>query len=153
MGSVAATLTARLRLGRTDGRYIVVTVWEYSPGDVFLSMLWFFLFFIWIWLLISVFSDVFRSDDLSGWGKAGWTILVIVLPYLGVLVYLIVRGHKMGQHAMRHAAQQEEQMRSYVQSVSGPPSTAAEIERLAGLRADGTLSEEEFQQAKAKLLT
>jgi hypothetical protein len=153
MGAVAATVTARLRLGRIDGRYIVVTVWEYSPGDVFLSMLWFFLFFIWIWLLISVFSDIFRSDDLSGWGKALWTILVIVLPYLGVLVYLIVRGSKMSQHAARHAAQQEQQMRSYVQSVASPPSAAAEIERLAGLRTDGTLTEEEFQQAKAKLLT
>jgi hypothetical protein len=130
---------------------IVVTVWEYTPGDVFLSMLWFFLFFIWIWLLISVFSDIFRSDDLSGWGKALWTIFAIVLPYLGVLVYLIARGNKMGQHAVRDAARREQDMRTYVQGVAGT-STAGEIERLAELQRNGTISEAEFQQAKAKLL-
>jgi len=131
----------------------VVTVWEYTPGDVFLSMLWFFLFFIWIWLLITVFADIFRSDDLSGWGKALWTILVIVLPYLGVFVYLIARGHKMSEHAMRQAQRQEEQMRTYVQSVAGSSTSAAdEIARLAELRDKGTLSEEEFQAAKARAL-
>ena len=130
----------------------MVTVWEYSPGDVFLSMLWFFLFFIWIWLLISVFADIFRSDDMGGWGKAGWTILVIVLPYLGVFVYLIARGKKMGEHAARDARRQDEQMRAYVQGVAGAPSAAAEIERLAALRTSGAISDEEFQQAKAKLL-
>ena len=68
---------------------------EFGTGQVFWSMLWFFLFFIWIWLLIVVFGDIFRSHDLSGWGKALWTIFVIFLPYLGVFVYLIARGHKM----------------------------------------------------------
>jgi hypothetical protein len=117
---------------------MVVTAWEYSPGDVFLSMLWFFLFFIWIWLLITVFADIFRSDDLSGWGKALWTIFVIVLPYLGVFVYLIARGKKMGEHAVRDAARQEQQMRSYVQSVAGSStSTADEIGRLAELKTSG----------------
>src|SRR4051794_9633543 len=114
-------------------------------------MLWFFLFFIWIWLLISVFADVFRSDDLSGWGKALWTVFVIVLPYLGVFVYLIARGKKMGQHASRDEAMREEQRRSYIHSGSGT-STAGEIERLAELQRQGTLSDAEFQQAKAKLL-
>jgi type VI protein secretion system component VasK len=130
----------------------VVTVWEYTPGDVFLSMLWFFLFFIWIWLLITVFADIFRSDDMSGWSKALWTIFVIVLPYLGVFVYLIARGHKMSEHAMHQAQRQEEQMRTYVQSVAGAPSAADEIARLAELRDKGSLSEEEFQAAKAKVL-
>jgi hypothetical protein len=129
-------------------------VWEYTVGDAFLTMLWFFLFFIWIWLLISVFSDIFRSDDLSGWGKALWTIFVIFLPYLGVFVYLIARGKKMGEHAVSDAARQEQQMRSYVQSVagSGGTSTADEIGRLAQLKDQGAISDEEFQQAKAKLL-
>jgi hypothetical protein len=131
----------------------VVTVWEYSPGDVFFSMLWFFLFFIWIWLLISVFSDIFRSDDLSGWGKALWTIFVIVFPYLGVFVYLIARGKQMGVHATNDAIRREQEMRSYVQSVAGTStSPAAEIERLAELHKSGAISEAEFQQAKAKLL-
>src|SRR6185503_7579670 len=120
----------------------------------FLSMLWFFLFFIWIWLLITVFADIFRSDDLSGWSKALWTIFVIVLPYLGVFVYLISRGKKMGEHAMRDAKQRDQQMRSYVQEVAGSGgSTASEIERLAELQKQGAISDEEFRQAKAKLLT
>ncbi|MFC7494140.1 MULTISPECIES: SHOCT domain-containing protein [unclassified Nocardioides] len=130
----------------------MVTVLEYTPGDVFLSMLWFFLFFIWIWLLITVFSDIFRSDDLGGWGKALWTVFVIVLPYLGVFVYLIARGKKMGEHAVRDAQRRDQQMRDYVQSVSGTSSGASEIERLAQLRSSGALTEEEFQQAKAKVL-
>ena len=81
----------------------MTAVWEYTVWDAFWTMLWFFLFFIWIWLLIMVFSDIFRSHDLSGWGKALWTMFVIVLPYLGVFVYLIARGKKMGEHAVRDA--------------------------------------------------
>lgn len=132
----------------------MVTLWEYTPGDVFLSMLWFFLFFIWIWLLISVFSDIFRSEDLGGWGKALWTIFVIFLPYLGVFIYLIARGKKMGEHAVADAARQEQQMRQYVQSVAGssPASAAEEIARLHELKNSGALTEEEFQAAKAKML-
>ena len=77
---------------------------EFGTGQVFWSMLWFFLFFIWIWLLIIVFGDIFRSHDLGGWAKALWVIFVIVLPYLGVFVYLIARGHKMQEHAVQAAA-------------------------------------------------
>jgi hypothetical protein len=76
---------------------------QFGTGQVFLSMLWFFLFFIWIWLLIVVFADIFRSHDLGGWGKALWTIFVIVLPYLGVFVYLIARGGKMADRAAESA--------------------------------------------------
>jgi hypothetical protein len=127
---------------------------EFGTGQVFLSMLWFFLFFIWIWLLIIVFTDIFRSHDLSGWGKALWTIFVIVLPYLGVFVYLIARGHHMQERTMKDAADREADFRQYVQSVSqtSPGATADEIARLADLRDKGTISEEEFQQAKAKVL-
>ncbi len=130
----------------------MISVWEYTVGTAFFSMLWFFLFFIWIWLLISVFGDIFRSDDLSGWGKALWTGFVIVLPYLGVFVYLIARGKEMGEHRVRDVSRREEQMRSYVQDVAGGGSTAEEIERLAALQAQGAITEEEFRQAKAKLL-
>src|SRR3954447_26850082 len=105
-----------------------------GSGQFFLSLLYFAMFFIWIWMMVVVFGDIFRSDDLSGWGKALWTIFVIVLPYLGVFVYLIARGKKMGEHAVRDAARQEQQMRSYVQSVaSTTTSTADEIGRLAEL--------------------
>jgi hypothetical protein len=124
---------------------------EFGTGQVFWSMLWFFLFFIWIWMLIVVFGDIFRSDDLSGWGKALWSIFIIFLPYLGVFVYLIARGKKMGQHAIDDAQRQDAAFREYVQNVA-PASSAEEIARLAQLRDQGVLSEAEFQQAKAKAL-
>ena len=91
---------------------------EFGTGQVFWSMLWFFLFFIWIWLLIIVFGDIFRSPDLSGWGKALWSIFVILVPYLGVFVYLIARGHKMQEHAMQQAQEQDAAMRQYVQNAA-----------------------------------
>jgi hypothetical protein len=126
---------------------------DFGSGQVFLSFLWFFLFFIWIWLLIIVFGDIFRSPDLSGWGKALWTIFIILLPYLGVFVYLIARGKKMGEHAAQQAAAQEAQMRQYVQSVATTGGGSAdEIAKLADLRDKGVISEEEFQAAKAKAL-
>jgi predicted membrane channel-forming protein YqfA (hemolysin III family) len=130
----------------------VTSVWEFTVWESFLTMLWFFLFVIWIWLLVMVFSDIFRSDDLSGWGKALWLIFVILLPYLGVFVYLIARGKEMSEHRIRDAQQREQQMRTYVQDVAAGGSAADEIERLAALHAQGTITEEEFRQAKAKLL-
>ena len=125
---------------------------DFGTGEVFWSFLWFFMFFIWIWLLIIVFSDIFRSRDLSGWGKALWTIFVIIVPYLGVFVYLIARGHKMNEHAMQQAQRQDAQVREYVQSVAGSTSTADEIQRLHELQNKGAITPEEYQQAKAKLL-
>ena len=126
----------------------------FGTGQVFWSMLWFFLFFIWIWLLIVVFSDIFRSHDLSGWAKALWTIFVIFLPYLGVFVYLIARGGKMQSHAVQDAQAQDAAFRQYVQSAanSNGRSAADEISQLVDLRNKGVISEEEFQQAKAKAL-
>jgi hypothetical protein len=118
-------------------------------------MLWFFLFFIWIWLLIVIFGDIFRSPDLSGWGKALWSIFIILVPYLGVFVYLIARGHKMHEHAARDAAAQEVAFREYVQNVASTDSgggSAAEITKLADLRDKGVITEEEFQRAKARAL-
>ena len=116
----------------------MTTVWEFTVLEAFWSMLWFFLFFIWIWLLITVFSDIFRSDDLSGWGKALWTVFVIVLPYLGVFVYLIARGQKMGEHAVRDALAPrgpDAQLRPGGRGQR--TSTAGEIERLAAAAAAG----------------
>ena len=128
---------------------------EFGTGQVFWSMLWFFLFFIWIWMLIVVFGDIFRSSDLSGWGKALWTIFVIVMPYLGVFVYLIARGKKMQQHTIEAAQAQDAAMRQYVHEVtaSSGGGSADEIARLAALRDQGVLSESEFQQAKSKALS
>src|SRR4249919_1025575 len=98
------------------------TAGSFGTGQVFWSMLWFFLFFIWIWLLIVVFGDIFRSDDLGGWGKALWTIFVIVVPYLGVFVYLIARGRKMSEHASAAARQQDEAARQYIRAAAGSDS-------------------------------
>jgi hypothetical protein len=127
---------------------------EFGTGQVFWSLLWFFLFFLWIYILIVVFSDIFRSDDLSGWGKAGWVIFVVILPWLGVLIYLIARGKKMQEHAVTHAQQMEAAQRQYIQSVTGSGGSGAadEISRLADLKAQGVITDEEFQAGKAKAL-
>jgi len=127
---------------------------DFGTGQVFWSMLWITLFVIWIWLLIAIFTDIFRSPDLSGWGKALWSIFVIFLPYLGVFVYLIARGGKMREHAMAQAQAQDEAMRAYVQDVagSGGGSTADELTRLAGLRDQGVITDAEFEQLKAKTI-
>jgi hypothetical protein len=131
-----------------------MVVAEFAVGQVFYSMLWFFLFFIWIYMLIVVFGDIFRSDDLSGWAKALWTIFVIVLPYLGVFVYLIARGGKMAQRNVESQQRSQQDLDQYVRSVagSGGSSVAAELEQLAKLRDQGTITEEEFAALKSKAL-
>ena len=127
-----------------------MVVAEFGTGQVFWSMLYFFMFFIWIWLLISVFSDIFRSHDLSGWGKGLWTIFVIFLPYLGVFVYLIARGKKMHEHAIETAQAQDKAFRSYVQEAAAP-SDADQLAKLASLRDQGVIDDAEFQRMKAKV--
>ncbi len=124
---------------------------EWGTGQVFWSMLWFFLFFIWIWLLVIVFSDIFRSHDLSGVAKALWVIFVIIVPYLGVFVYLIARGHKMQEHAVEAAQKQDAAMRTYVQSVS-TVSPADELAKLADLKAKGVIDDAEYERLKTKAL-
>jgi chemotaxis signal transduction protein len=128
---------------------------EFGSGQVFWSMLWFFMFFIWIWLLIIVFSDIFRSHDLSGWAKAIWVIFIILIPYIGVLVYLIARGHKMQERTIRQAQQMDSAQRQYIQSVAGSgggAGVADEISRLADLKAQGVITDAEFAAGKAKAL-
>lgn len=121
-------------------------------ADLFWSMLWFFLFFIWIWLLITIFADIFRSADLSGWAKALWVIFVIILPFLGVLIYLIARGHSMQDRAAQDAAAADEATRAYIKEAAGTTSSADELAKLASLRDQGVLSNEEFEAQKAALL-
>jgi hypothetical protein len=129
---------------------------DFGTGQVFWSMLWFFLFFIWIWILITVFADIFRSHDLSGWAKAIWVIFVIFLPYLGVFVYLIARGHKMSEHAMEAAQAQDAAAKQYIRdSVGSSPggSAADELSRLADLKAKGVIDDAEFDRLKAKVVS
>ena len=122
--------------------------------DFFWTMLMFFLFFLWIWLVITVFIDIFRSDDMSGWAKAAWVVFVIVLPFLGVLIYVIVRGNSMQERQMARNASQAQAQQEYIQSVagSGSSSTADQMSKLAELHKDGTLTDSEHQSQKDKLL-
>jgi Short C-terminal domain/Phospholipase_D-nuclease N-terminal len=127
--------------------------YDYPLLGVFWTMLEFFFFFIWIWLLIIVFSDIFRSRDLGGLAKALWVIFVIVIPLLGVLIYLIARGHGMQERAAERARQQDQTFRAYVQETASSPTAADEVAKLADLKASGAITEEEFEAAKAKALS
>ena len=121
--------------------------------DLFWSMLWFFVFVAWIWLLFTIMADVFRSRDLSGGAKALWTLFVIFVPLLGAFIYLLIRGSDMTDRAEQIAMEREEMTRDYIQSAAGgDASTADEIDKLARLRDSGMITEEEFQTQKAKLL-
>jgi len=127
---------------------------DYPVLDAFLTMLYFFLFIIWIWLLIMVFIDVFRSHDIGGLAKALWVIFIIILPFLGVLVYLIARGGKMHERAAQEAARQQKAFDQYVRQTAATPgsSTADQLSKLAELKNQGVLSEAEFEAEKAKIL-
>jgi ABC-type transport system involved in multi-copper enzyme maturation permease subunit len=126
---------------------------EFELGDALLSILFFFLWFLWIFLVITIIIDVFRSHDLSGWAKALWVLFIIMVPLIAVLIYLIARGHTMQQRWQRQAQQQEELFRQQVQAAAGSSSPADELAKLSDLRSQGVISEEEFQQLKAKALS
>lgn len=125
---------------------------DFGVGQVLWSLLWFFLFFIWIMLFFNVAIDIFRSSDLSGVAKAIWIIALILLPYLGVFIYLIARGDKMHERAAKDFQAQEAATADYIRNVAGA-SPAAELERLDGLRSRGVISDEEFASLKAKILS
>jgi hypothetical protein len=127
---------------------------SYPILDIFLTTLYFFIFIIWLWLLFMVFIDIFRSHDLKGWAKGLWVIGIIVMPYLGVLVYLIFRGGKMHERAAQQAAQQQKAFDQYVKQAAGTPgnSTADQLAKLANVKSQGLLTEAEFDAEKAKIL-
>lgn len=129
---------------------------NYPLLDLFLTMLYFFLWVAWIFLLVRIVLDIFRSADLGGWAKAGWLLFILVLPFLGVLVYLVARGGRMHEREVGAVRQQEEQVQQYLrQAVHNPPrgqSTASELERLAALRDQGVLTDDEFTREKSKVL-
>jgi hypothetical protein len=127
---------------------------SYPVLDAFLTILYFFMFFIWIWLLIVVFGDIFRSHDLGGMAKALWCILIIVIPYFGVFIYLIARGGKMHERAAQQAAQQQKAFDQYVRQTASAPGddTATQLSKLADLKKQGVLTDAEFDAQKAKIL-
>ena len=125
---------------------------QFGVGQFLWDLVWFFLLVLWLVLLFRVFGDIFRSHDMGGFAKALWVIFVILMPFLGVLVYLIARGSKMAEHAQAAAQAQQAAAQQYIQQAAAPLSSADELKRLAGLRDKGVLSEEEFQTAKAKVL-
>ena len=124
---------------------------SYPLLDIFWTMLEFFLWIVWIWIFVMVIFDIFRSHDLSGWGKALWVLFVAIIPLIGVLVYLIVRGGSMHERAQRQATRQDEAFRSYVQDAASP-SPADQLAKLADLRDRGVITPEEFSREKEKVL-
>jgi Short C-terminal domain/Phospholipase_D-nuclease N-terminal len=128
--------------------------YTYPLLSIFWTMLEFFIFFLWIWLLIVIFGDIFRSRDMGGLAKALWVLFVIIVPYLGVLIYLIARGGKMHERAAAAAAQQQQAFDTYVKQTAGSSGGSAdELAKLADLKAKGVLTDAEFEAQKAKVLT
>ncbi|WP_443077594.1 SHOCT domain-containing protein [Streptomyces sp. SP17BM10] len=131
---------------------------DYPVLDIFWTTCLIFLWILWFMLLFRVFGDLFRDDSLSGWAKAGWAVFVLVLPFLGVFVYLIARGTGMGRRELKAAQEREAEFRSYVREAAGTPSapstpsTTDELARIAELHTTGKLTDEEYQRAKARIL-
>lgn len=124
-----------------------------SFWDVFVSIFWFMLLVAWFWLLMSIVTDIFRDHEMSGFGKAAWCFFVIVLPWVGVLTYLIARGRSMNERAMKTAAENEQAFRQYVrQAATSSSGVADELGRLAELYAQGKISAEDYEAAKRSVL-
>jgi hypothetical protein len=127
--------------------------YTYPLADLFGTMLGLFVFFIWFWLLIVIFGDIFRSRDMGGGAKALWVIFVIVLPFLGIFVYLIARGGKMHERAAVQADQQKQAFDAYVKQAAGSDTSAADqLAKLADLKQQGVITDAEFEAQKAKIL-
>lgn len=126
--------------------------YDYPVLGLFWTMFWLFLWVMWFFLLFRIVGDIFRSHDIGGWGKALWILFVLVLPFLGVLIYLIVRGHSMNQRDAEDIRRGEEAFQSYVRDVAGSSSSADELAKLADLKERGVITEAEFDQQKARIL-
>ena len=131
-----------------------MTAYTYPLADLFGTMLGIFVFLIWFWLLVIIFGDIFRSRDMSGGVKALWVLFVIILPFLGILVYLIARGGKMHERAAEQAAQQQKAFDAYVKQAAGTAGTdtADQLSKLADLKSQGVITDAEFDAQKSKIL-
>ena len=130
----------------------IASSYSYPLLGAFWTIVEIFLWVIWIWILIYVFIDIFRSRDLSGWAKALWFIFVLFIPLIGVLVYLIARGNSMHERAVQEAQQQDKAFRAYVQDAASSGNTADQLAKLADLRDRGVITADEFEREKAKVL-
>ena len=126
--------------------------YTYPLADLFGTMLGIFVFLIWFWLLVIIFGDIFRSRDMSGGVKAIWVLFVIILPFLGILVYLIARGGKMHERAEQAAQQQQQAFDAYVKQTAGAGNSVDQLAKLADLKQSGAITDAEFEAQKAKLL-
>ncbi|MEU6975673.1 MULTISPECIES: SHOCT domain-containing protein [unclassified Streptomyces] len=132
---------------------------DYPLLNLFWTMLWFFLWIMWLFLLFKVITDIFRDHELGGWGKAGWLILCILLPYVGVLIYVIARGKGMGKRDIKQAQDSEAAFQDYIRKTAGTSpgggsgSSVDELARLSELKDKGAITHEEFEKAKAKVLS
>jgi ABC-type transport system involved in cytochrome bd biosynthesis fused ATPase/permease subunit len=124
---------------------------DYTLGDALLTVLEIFFLVLFFWILITIISDLFRDHELSGWAKAGWIVLLVFVPFLGALIYLIVRGEGMRDRAAKEQAEIRRQTDAYIRETAGT-SPADELDKLNELRQKGAISDAEFEQAKAKLL-
>lgn len=122
--------------------------------DLFWSMLWFFLFLMWLYLFVALITDIFRSRDLSGWGKAGWAVFLIVLPFFGSMAYLVARGDGMAERQAAVAQRQATELGAYGQDTNGAsaPTPADEVAKLVDLHDRGVLDDQEFERQKARAL-
>ena len=132
---------------------VLASSYSYPLLGAFWTIFEIFLWIIWFWILITIFIDIFRSHDLNGWEKALWFLFVLFIPLIGVLVYLIARGGKMHERAMRDQQQQEREFRTYVQETASSATPADQLAKLADLRDRGVISAEEFEREKAKVLS
>ncbi|KPC60409.1 SHOCT domain-containing protein [Streptomyces chattanoogensis] len=132
----------------------VYLAYDYPVLGAFWTVMWIFLWVLWLLVLFRVIADIFRDHALNGWAKAGWLFFVIILPFLGVLIYVMVRGKEMSKRELREAKRQQDAVDAYIRETAGGPgaSSADELAKLADLKAKGTISEAEFQRAKEKIL-
>ena len=131
---------------------IASSSYSYPVLGAFWTILMVFLWVIWFWILITIFIDIFRSHDLSGWAKALWFLFVLFIPLIGVLVYLIARGGEMHERAVRDTQQRDREFRSYVRDAAGSQTSADQLAKLADLRDRGVITTDEFEREKAKVL-
>ena len=125
---------------------------EFTFGQALLTVLEIFLFVLYFWVLITIFGDLFRDHQLSGWGKAGWIIVLFFVPFLGMLIYLIARGEGMRERAVKEQADMQKHLDDYIRETAGSGSSVDELAKLSELKDKGAISDAEFERAKAKLL-